>query len=107
MDAVKFLAERADVRAWVQKLQSLRRAVRYLHGGLRLRVAGRGVEAWAAAHPRKTRQSEFLKQWPNAMVYSDGVLDIYPCILEKTRKCDKCNEGCTKCRHEFWVQEVE
>lgn len=65
------------------------------------------LEEWAAAHPRKTRQSEFLKQWPDAMVYSDGVLDVYPCILEKARRCDKCNEGCTKCRHEFWMQEVE
>lgn len=65
------------------------------------------VEAWAAEHPRKTRQSEFLKQWPDAMVYSDGILDIYPCILEKARRCDKCNNGCTECRHEFWMQEVE
>lgn len=65
------------------------------------------VEAWAEEHPRKTRQSEFLKQWPDAMVYSDGVLDIYPCILEKARRCDKCNNGCTECRHEFWMQEVE
>nr|DAG17084.1 MAG TPA: protein of unknown function (DUF5522) [Caudoviricetes sp.] len=65
------------------------------------------VEAWAAKHPRKTQQSEFLKQWPDAMVYSDGVLDIYPCILEKARRCDKCNNGCTECRHEFWNQAVE
>lgn len=65
------------------------------------------VEAWAAKHPRKTRQSKFLKQWPDAMVYSDGVLDIYPCILEKARRCDKCNNGCTECRHEFWNQVVE
>ncbi len=65
------------------------------------------VETWAAEHPRKTRQSEFLKQWPDAMVYSDGILDIYPCILEKARRCDKCNNGCTECRHEFWMQEVE
>ena len=67
----------------------------------------KAVEAWAAEHPKKTRQSEFLKQWPNALVYSDGVLDVYPCILEKTKRCDKCNEGCTKCRYEFWMQEVE
>lgn len=65
------------------------------------------VEEWSAAHPHKTRQSEFLKQWPNVLVHSDGVLDVYPCILEKTRRCDKRNEGCTKCRHEFWMEEVE
>nr|DAP69639.1 MAG TPA: hypothetical protein [Caudoviricetes sp.] len=64
------------------------------------------VEAWSATHPRKTRQSVFLEQWPDAMM-CNGVLDIYPCILDKTRRSDKCNEGCTECRREFWMQEVE
>nr|DAJ43843.1 MAG TPA: protein of unknown function (DUF1998) [Caudoviricetes sp.] len=65
------------------------------------------VKKWSDKHPRKTRQDVFLEQWPDAMVYSDGVLDIYPCILEKARRCDKCNNGCTECRHEFWNQVVE
>lgn len=26
------------------------------------------VEEWSAAHPRKTRQSVFLEQWPNVVL---------------------------------------
>ena len=36
------------------------------------------VEEWAAAHPRKTRQSVFLEQWPNARPADDGVLTFCP-----------------------------
>ncbi len=108
MDAVKFLEERdrmcghgcANCPACVDMCDIYSPDCDY-------ESLAEAVEAWAAEHPRKTRQSEFLKQWPDAMVYSDGVLDIYPCILEKTKRCDKCNEGCTKCRHEFWMQEAE
>lgn len=32
------------------------------------------VEEWFAAHPRKTRQSVFLEQYPNARPADDGVL---------------------------------
>ena len=35
------------------------------------------VEKWSSEHPRKTRQSVFLEQWPNAQVVS-GVLQICP-----------------------------
>lgn len=34
------------------------------------------VEAWAKEHPHKTRQREFLEQWPEARVEDDGVLSI-------------------------------
>ena len=39
------------------------------------------VEKWAEEHPRKTRQSEFLKQWPAAMLDERGVLSILPCMM--------------------------
>lgn len=108
MDAVKFLEERArmcghgckNCHAYGDECDIYKPDCDY-------ESLVEAVEAWAAKHPRKTRQSEFLKQWPDAMVYSDGVLDIYPCILEKARRCDKCNNGCTECRHEFWMEEVE
>jgi hypothetical protein len=29
------------------------------------------VEEWSAAHPRKTRQSVLLEQWPNCMLDGD------------------------------------
>lgn len=70
------------------------------------------VEEWAAAHPRKTRQSVFLERWPEARVDAYGVLDIDPCLLLKRYKYggeDICNDvdNCFDCRREFWMQEVE
>ena len=32
------------------------------------------IEEWSAAHPRKTRQSVFLEQWPDASVNKAGIL---------------------------------
>lgn len=67
------------------------------------------VEEWSAAHPRKTRQSVFLEQWPEAETDYQGVLVIEPCGLDKTEseKRDCCNSSCDDCRREFWGQEVE
>lgn len=52
----------------------------------------------------KTRQSEFLKHWPDAETRSNGVLDIKPCSSEKSMVC--CM-SCTKCYEDFWLQEVK
>lgn len=68
------------------------------------------VEEWSAAHPRKTRQSAFLEQWPNAELDSNDVIVIDPCDIDKTiyRKDNGCyNNNCDDCRREFWMQEVE
>ena len=69
------------------------------------------VEEWSAAHPRKTRQREFLKQWPNVPM-KDMVVDICPCCLDEKYPCRpsrNCvsNTCCADCRREFWMQEVE
>lgn len=66
------------------------------------------VERWAAKHPAKTRQSEFLKLFPGADVgEKDGCLTLAPCnIYEKMRK--ECGAPkCSECRKEFWFTEVE
>lgn len=68
------------------------------------------VEEWSAAHPRKTRQSVFLEQYPNAVLDKDGVLRICPAFVgsdvsEKYRCL--CLTDCGACRREFWMQEVE
>lgn len=70
------------------------------------------VEAWAAAHPRKTRQSVFLEQWPEARIGDDGVLQIYPCSISASHRnargnCVTMGRECPDCRREFWMQEVE
>lgn len=71
------------------------------------------VEQWAKEHPVKTRQSEFLKQWPDAEIGGDGLPSIAPCQLdvglihgESPEECE--NRGlCTECRHDFWLKEIE
>lgn len=68
------------------------------------------VEEWSAAHPRKTRQSVFLEQWPNARPADDGVLTFCPKRFDFNSSClAKCHslKKCSDCRREFWMQEVE
>ena len=71
------------------------------------------VEQLAKAHPVKTRQSEFLKQWPDAEIGDDGYPSVAPCQLYKdmeekdeNRVCCK-NGGCGICRRDFWLKEIE
>ncbi len=64
------------------------------------------VKEWAAAHPRKTRQSVFLEQWPNAWTYADGVLSICPNrVVDWHRStlgtCISGSKICEDCRREF------
>ena len=71
------------------------------------------VEQWAKEHPAKTRQSEFLKQWPDAEVGDDGYPSVAPCQLYKDIEekdengicCKNC--GCDKCRRDFWLKEIK
>ena len=68
------------------------------------------VEQWSAAHPRKTRQSVFLEQYPNARVnINTGVLSVYPCAIEQgMENVTHCNSlSCSDCRREVGMQEVE
>ena len=66
------------------------------------------VEKWAKEHPRKTRQSEFLEQWPNCMMDDDGIVGMCPRNIDKMYVCNLSRSGgCTDCRRKFWMQEVE
>lgn len=70
------------------------------------------VEEWSATHPRKTRQSVFLEQYPEARIGDDGVLQIYPCSISASHRnprgnCVTMGRKCPDCRREFWMQEVE
>ena len=69
------------------------------------------VEQWAAAHPRKTRQSVFLEQYPNARIDSQAVIYVCPADAYGDKVCPKNEENvhlpCRDCRKEFWSQEVE
>ena len=52
--------------------------------------ANRIILNWCEGHPIKTRQSEFLKMFPNARTDDDGVIGIAPCTVEKRRMCYDC-----------------
>lgn len=66
------------------------------------------LEEWAAAHPRKTRQSVFLEQWPEAEIsFTDGFLTLDPCKFYKKMRKECVGKLCSDCRHEFWAKEVE
>lgn len=72
-------------------------------------------------HPRKTRQSEFLKMFPNAVLiardwlqyHSDTkddcpVIDICPHKVDTTLEVDcKDVRSCYVCRKEYWQAEME
>ena len=69
------------------------------------------VKEWSVAHPRKTRQSVFLEQWPEANLDAHGCVCVRPCYLSATHrntygKCAHMNRDCGDCRREFWMQEV-
>lgn len=61
------------------------------------------MSALKSTKERKTRQSVFLEQWPDAEI-RNGVLNIRPCSVEKSMVC--CM-ACTKCYEDFWLQEID
>ena len=72
------------------------------------------VKKWSEENPVKTRQSEFLKMFPDADLNTDGILSIAPCIVDKNfnKKTNGVEEYCIVkdchiCRREYWLAEVE
>lgn len=122
MDAVKFLQERArmcnsfspDCEGFRVDEEKPVMSECYLWMFENPERAVKIVEAWAKEHPRKTRQSVFLEQWPNATRDSGGVVNICPklldadisCTDDETERTGLC-KACDDCCREFWTQEVE
>ena len=74
------------------------------------------VERWSKEHPAKTRQSEFLKMFPNAPIKECGIIDICPNMLGElidgavgTRCCIHVADGmsCDDCARDFWLAEIK
>lgn len=70
------------------------------------------AEKWAKEHPVKTRQSEFLKLFPEVKLKQDGViaicpLDISAAYREKDGSCTIRSGSCADCKRKFWLAEVE
>ena len=97
MDAVKFIEERNGMCGTMSEMW-----------GVDAAQIVKNTEEWSAAHPRKTRQSEFLKLFPGADVCkTDGCLTLNPCnVYEKMRK-ECAGKLCSECRRAFWLAEVE
>lgn len=51
------------------------------------------VEKWSAEHPIKTRQSEFLKMFPNAPLRENGSIAICPLDVDRDAKCSQKQGG--------------
>lgn len=68
------------------------------------------VEKWSAAHPLKTRQSEFLKMFPNVLLNNKGQPSFCPRTLDTTYHpvggCVLDVDLCQKCRDQFWLAEL-
>lgn len=107
MDAVKFLQERNRM---------------FLSGGATPSIgleddfdpvmAVEIVEKWSEQHPRRTRKSVFLEQYPEALVFDGGTLSACPVLFSSEYRnaygeCASPYGSCADCRREFWMQEVE
>lgn len=109
MDAVKFLQERRRMYRTTGKHAPT------LAEWIPAEDVVKEVEEWSAAHPRKTRQSVFLEQYPDARIdKTTGVLTICPAELTKECRDDRGACGaysiepcvCGPCRREFWTKVV-
>lgn len=104
MDAVEFL----DKVDRLSKRGSPEEKMRYNA----YRVAGDNtgaveyVEQLDDMHPIKTRQSEFLKLFPNAQTDS-GCLNACPMDVFGNTGIDCNKRTCFECKKEFWLAEVE
>ena len=82
MDAVKFVEERRRMFAGS--------AVEYSLFDMNTRAEDvvKEVEEWSAAHPRKTRQSVFLEQYPEAQIDDNDVLSVCPAVISLSHRKD-------------------
>lgn len=110
MDAVEFLdkVDRLSKRGFTEEKM---RYTDYRAAGGNV-GAVKFVERWAVAHPIKTRQSEFLKQWPDASIDDLGVLKVCPSPISTSHRnahggCTYSGGNCSDCRRKFWLAEVE
>lgn len=106
MDAVKFVEERRRMYT----LGCIKKGINDYNTKAEAVVAE--VEAWAAAHPRKTRQSVFLEQWPDTQLDKKGNVIICPkqlCRGEEFNKLIAACRGtnCYECRRKFWGKVVQ
>ena len=99
MDAVKFIEERNRMCGTMSEVW-----------GVDAAQIVKNTEEWAAAHPRKTRQSVFLERYPEAEIGKHGSLMLCPKRISvdcRDRYGSCTSRLCADCLREFWMQEVE
>lgn len=99
MDAVKFIEEWNRMCGTMSEMW-----------GVDAEQIVKNTEEWSAAHPRKTRQSVFLEQWPETEIDNCGYLRLCPKRISadcRNGYGDCENRECSDCCKEFWGQEVE
>lgn len=68
------------------------------------------VQEWSDEHQTKTKQTEFLKLFPNSrMRHCDKdylVLDVCPVALDSRFSCEE-DITCADCQHNYWLEGVE
>lgn len=106
MDAVRFIEERRRMYT----LGCIKKGINDYNTKAEDVVAE--VEQWSAAHPRKTRQTTLLKQYPEAEIDSRGCLMLCPKRISAAYRganggCTITDRSCPDCRREFWMKEVE
>lgn len=62
---------------------------------------------WCKEHPAETRQSEFLKMFPNAVMNGKGRLSICPKNLDRNYGCELEPNACGECMDNYWLAEVD
>ena len=71
------------------------------------------VEKWSTTHPRKTRQSELLKIFPDATIDANtGAVLICPATISNSYRdeegiCKQIGVYCCDCQSRFWLEEIE
>ena len=65
------------------------------------------VKQWAAEHPVKTRQSEFLKHYPGARISAHGCLNACPMNVFSDTGINCNAQPCFECKKAFWLEVVE
>lgn len=66
------------------------------------------VEKWSKENPIKTRQSEFLKMFPNVRMDGNGSVGLCPISVDSTIPRDLCySTSCLQCKKDFWHDAVD
>lgn len=63
------------------------------------------VEKWSKEHPVETRQSEFLKMFPDVGLNEHGDITICPHVVDESYECRY--ESCRKCKKDYWSAEAD